>query len=100
MPLATNADAILAALIEEGPLPATETLAHPTGVLIWRSGFVPRFRRIEADEARYLDALASGLSFAALCEARVGDLGEEAGVTAAGQLLARWASDELCRVTP
>ena len=99
LPLATNADAILAALLGEEPLPAAETMAQPAAVLVWRAGFVPRFRRIEADEAQFIPALAVGLGFAALCEALVGAQEEAAGIAAAGQLLARWAADELCRVS-
>ena len=96
--LATNADLILAALASGEAVPEAELLPDPATVLIWRADFVPRFRRAEPDEAELIAALASGVTFAALCETLVAAHGEQAGITAAGQILARWAGDEFCQV--
>jgi hypothetical protein len=50
------------------PVPAHRTLARPGSCLIWRDGLVTRYRSLQADERAALGAVASGATFAALCE--------------------------------
>lgn len=90
--VATNAAEILAALIDEGEPPAARALPEPQAVLVWRLGFVPRFRAFQAGD----EFLQDNLYFAELCAKLVEELGEEAGIAQAGAALARWAGEELC----
>ena len=92
--LSTNAAEILATLIDEAEPPAARALPAPQAVLVWRIGFVPRFRPCTMEDERLL----GGVNFAELCAALVSELGEEAGVASAGGALARWAGEELCRL--
>lgn len=55
--------------VKEGhPVPGHRTLARPGSCLIWRDGLVTRYRSLQADESAALSAVASGATFAALCE--------------------------------
>ena len=92
--LATNAAEVLAALIDGAEPPAAFALSAPQAVLVWRIGYVPRFRPCTMEDERLL----GGLNFAELCAALVSELGEEDGIAHAGSALARWASEELCRL--
>ncbi|MGF7151093.1 hypothetical protein FHS96_004754 [Sphingomonas zeicaulis] len=94
---ATNADCIWSALAAGHEPPAPRRLAVSGALLVWRQGFVPRFRAIEADEQTALIHAHAGLPFAALCTAAVEKLGEEAGIAQAGQWLGRWVSEGLVR---
>ena len=91
--LATNAAEILAALIDGVEPPAARALPTPQAVLVWRLGFVPRFRPAKPEEERLLP----GLRFSDLCAAMVHEHGTDAGIAHAGATLARWAGEELCR---
>lgn len=94
--LRTNADAILSALFAEDAPPHPETRADPLPLLVWREGFAPRFRRLEADELRLFAQASDGLSFAALCNDLAEALGPDTGIGRAGTLLARWAGEGSC----
>jgi hypothetical protein len=65
LPLATNADAIWAAI----PDTIVAPVASPGIVLVWREGLEPRFRRLPEGEAALLAALAGGQAFGPACEA-------------------------------
>lgn len=94
-PFATNAAAIWSALSAEEMPPAAQRLSEPATMIVWRKGLVSCFRTAEAGEGRALELAGSGASFGALCAALVEDLGEEAGIAAAGALLGRWIGDGL-----
>ncbi|MBS0253680.1 MAG: putative DNA-binding domain-containing protein [Proteobacteria bacterium] len=88
----TNAAEILAALIDEGEPPTARALTEPQAVLVWRLGYVPRFRPLQAGD----EFLQGELRFAELCARLVNQMGEEEGIALAGAALARWAGEELC----
>lgn len=96
--IATNADAILAAMTAGETPPAAEGTETPAAILIWRQDFIPRFRPMEAEEWPLFGAAAPGISFADLCAAFANRLGTEQGVARAGTLLARWAGEGSCRL--
>lgn len=89
--LATNADAIWLALAqqEETPAPARDTAT----VMVWRQGFEPVMRRIDAEEAMMLDASLSGRTFAEICALLAETRDEAEAVTCAGTVLGRWISE-------
>lgn len=86
----TNAMAIWSALQDQAPAPQSEMLGAPAGLVAWRQGFMSRPRQIDAIEHAALLWLHADGRFGALCDALVEQLGEEAGVARAGQLLAEW----------
>lgn len=94
-PVRTNTVAIWHALDQDQPPPAAEPLPEPTWLLIWRKGWQPHFRTIQAAEHAALSQLQTGASFADVCA----DLAEqfsdqEAAAVAAGSLRT-WLQDEL-----
>ena len=94
-PVRTNTVAIWHALDQEQTPPTAEPLPEPTWLLIWRKGWQPHFRTIQAAEHAALTELQAGASFAEVCA----DLGEqfsdqEAAAVAADSLRT-WLQDEL-----
>lgn len=92
--LQCNAPALAAALAGGRALPALR--AHAPGHwLVWRSvdGGV-QWRRLDADEAAALDAVAAGEPFARLCE-RMTAFHGDGGALRAASLLKRWLADGL-----
>ena len=71
--------------------PPVETGA---AVRVWRKGLQPHFRMIDADEARGLNDLMSGETFAGLC-AEMSGQGTADPVEQAAAMLAVWLQDEL-----
>lgn len=87
----TNADDVWSALQEEtASVPDGEMLAAPGGLVVWRRGFHSRLRRLDADDYAALCVTLADGHFESMCETLVKRLGEEAGVTRAGSLLADW----------
>ncbi len=93
--LTTNAASIWSALTAGGEPPAAATLAVPSPLLIWRSGFTSCFRTMDADEAAALAAAAAGETYEMICARLVARHGEEGGVDRAGKLLGQWLRDGL-----
>jgi hypothetical protein len=62
----------------------------PVGWAIWRPALVSEFRSLDADEAWALDALASGQTFAALCEGLCRWVDAESAPARAAGLLRGW----------
>lgn len=93
--LTTNAEAIWSALWQEAPVPEAMMLAEAGGLLVWRRQFTSRLRQVSDLELQALWQLQADGSFAALCEFLVARLGDEAGVTQAGEYLATWLGSEL-----
>lgn len=91
----TNAGAIWSALSAEETPPAAQPLPEPATMIVWRRAFISCFRTAEAGEGRALDLARDDASFGALCAALIEDLGEDAGIAAAGTLLGRWIGDGL-----
>lgn len=94
-PLRHNTVAIWHALDQEQTPPAAVALPEPTWLLIWRKGWQPHFRTLNAIEHAVLSRLHAGASFAGVCAA----LGEQSTDQQATQLAAAslrvWLQDEL-----
>lgn len=94
-PASTNAGAIWSALAAESDPPAAALLPAEAAMLVWRQDFTPCFRTIEADERDALELVLAGAPFAALCEALIARLGQDAGIARAGGLLGQWLEQGL-----
>jgi hypothetical protein len=95
LPATTNAASLYWAMKEGGERPDAEMLAEPSGLVVWRQGYVSCLRTVDAFEHQALLQMQANGSFGALCETLVERLGEEAGVASAGALLANWIGSEL-----
>lgn len=93
--LATNATAILSALVEGAEPPGATCLPEQGAVLVWRKDETAHFRAIDQIEHQALLSIRGGMRFAALCALLVEALGEDDGVARAGELLGRWLADGL-----
>lgn len=93
VPVRSNAAAIWSAIRAEEAPPAAEILPEPAHLALWRAGFSPSFRTLEADEATGLRAISGGATFAALCQSLAERMGEEAGPALAGAWLGQWIGD-------
>ncbi len=80
--------------IEGGEAFMPPSVAAGAAVRVWRKGLQPHFRMIDADEARGLNDLMTGGTFAGLC-AELSAQGTEDAVERAGAMLAVWLQDEL-----
>jgi hypothetical protein len=95
LPATTNAADLYWAMKEGGERPEAEMLAEPSGLIVWRQGYVSCLRTVDALEHEALVQVQANGSFAALCDALVERLGEDEGVARAGALLAHWIGSEL-----
>lgn len=94
--LNTNAADIRMALAEGQVPPFAQEQQEPNTVLVWRLDGICRLRRLDADEAAMLEMLANRpLPFGQLCDQAIARWGEEKGILAVGQWLARWVGDGL-----
>ena len=91
----TNVSEIGSAIRAGETPPAVVQWQAPSSIVIWRDGFVPRFRALDADEASAIDLLRSGRTFSEVCLALVGRYGEKRGPVIAGSWLGRWLSDHM-----
>ncbi len=89
----SNAAAIWQALDRGDDPCAAQIGSDAVSILVWRCELAPCFRELAPDEARLMAALDAGLPFTTMCSLLERELGEEAAVARAGQLLARWADD-------
>ena len=94
-PIRFNSVAIWHALDQERAPPAAEPLPAPTWLLIWRKGWQPHFRTIQAAEHAALMQVQGGASFAQVCA----DLGEQfsdqEAASVAAESLRTWLLDEM-----
>lgn len=96
LPLSTNAAEIWMALADERAPPVAWEQQAPSAVLVWRLDGICRLCRLEADEAAMLTWLICGpVLFEHICERAVARWGEEKGILAIGQGLARWVGEGL-----
>ena len=91
--LACNAPALVEAHAREHALPTLRD-APTADWLLWRSDGDVHWRRLDADEADLLRAVADGESFGQLCE-RAGAFHSDQGPLRAASLLKRWLADGL-----
>ncbi|MEX0807688.1 MAG: DNA-binding domain-containing protein [Dongiaceae bacterium] len=73
--------------------PATVAARAPH--LVWRIGLDVKLRPIEPDEAAALDAVATGQTFADICELLAGHVGPDRAAMRAATLLERWVSTDM-----
>jgi len=86
----TNAEAIWSALYDGSPPPEAAMLDVAGGIIVWRRDFTCELKQIDAIEFAALNLLRDDDRFHVLCDFLVEHLGEEAGVSRAGELLAHW----------
>ena len=94
-PLRYNTVSIWHALDQEQAPPTAEALPEPSWLLIWRKGWQPHFRTIQAVEQAALSQLHGGASFAAVCAALGEQFSDQEAATVAGESLGTWLQDEL-----
>lgn len=94
-PVTTNAGAIWSAISGGNQPPAASFPSEPASIIVWRSGFAPSFRTLEAAEAEALALMLEGRNFGALCVDLVARFGEERGPALAGAFLGQWLADGL-----
>lgn len=82
--------------LTDGDTPPEALPLLPGGhLIIWRKGFSPHFRIIEAAEAKALATVAAGKQFGELCVAFAEELEPEGAMAQVGALLGRWVQDGL-----
>lgn len=94
-PLRFNSVSIWHAIDQEQAPPAAEPLPAPTWLLIWRKGWQPHFRTIQAAEHAALAQLQGGESFAQVCAALGEQFSDQAAASVAAERLRTWVQDEL-----
>ena len=94
-PLRFNTVNIWHAIDQEQAPPAAEPLAHPTWLLIWRKGWQPHFRTIQAAEHAALLQLQDGASFAQVCAALSEQFSDQEAARVAAGSLRTWLRDEM-----
>lgn len=94
-PLTTNAADIWSALQAGGNVPEARMLEESAGIVVWRRGYVSRFRVLDQDELTAFGSARGQGGFEAMCVGLAGRLGEGAGVAKAGALLANWLANEM-----
>lgn len=94
-PALTNAGAIWEALADGSPCPASEMLAEPGGLLVWRRGHQCVLRRLDGLEYDALSRLRRGGSFGGLCDWLAARVGQARCVERAGAFLGGWLAGRL-----
>ncbi|KQX20707.1 MULTISPECIES: HvfC/BufC N-terminal domain-containing protein [unclassified Sphingomonas] len=91
----TNAAAIWSALSAGEMPPPARRLDEPAALIVWRQGYAPCFRTIDARERRLLAQARAGRTFGDLCASLTDELGARGGIAAAGAVLGQWLRDGL-----
>ncbi|RDK08592.1 DNA-binding domain-containing protein [Cupriavidus lacunae] len=91
----TNAQDLWTALNDGTPVPDSEMLEAPAGLIVWRRAFGCYLNLVDALELDALRQVQADGRFEALCEWLVTRLGEDEGIDAAGAMLARWLGNGL-----
>lgn len=94
-PAHSNAAAIWSALAAGEMPPAAQQLPVPQTLLVWRQGFTPCFRTIDATERDAIRQIRAGATFADLCQTQMLALDETDGLARAAAFLGQWFSDGL-----
>lgn len=84
-------DDLWSAIEDDEPHPAPRQ--EPRTMLVWRRGLDVKHRTLDADEATLAATLATGTTFAALCD-QLGGLHGDAAAPRAVELLLRWLAGE------
>ncbi len=93
--LRSNAPDLWRAAIREKKRAAPKGRRRAAPWLVWRKGFEPFYRKLAADEAWALEALARGRDFAALCSGLRRWAGEAGAAQRGAQLLRNWLAQGL-----
>ncbi len=93
--------ALWRAIADETAPPSDLSLTTPAHLIVWRQGFSPHFKVVDAAERAALDAIASGCTFGELCACHAAQMGEAQAVTKIGGWLGQWIGlGLLARVGP
>ena len=87
---ATNAAEIWTALKNEAPPLKPMRLPEPQAILVWREGFMARFKPLSTEEAMMWDEAAKGVRFSVLCEMVATFAGEDEAELRAASYLKDW----------
>lgn len=93
VPVTTNCGAIWSAIAAGEDVPPAQMLPEPGWIRVWRVELQPHFATIETAEMKAIRLVASGLSFARLCDRLAEEANVETAVETAGQYLASWIQD-------
>lgn len=94
-PLHYNSVSIWHALDQEYTPPFAERLPESAWLLIWRKGWQPHFRTLDAVEHAALLQLQVGASFAEVCAALGEQFSDQEAASVAAEGLRTWLQDEL-----
>lgn len=94
-PLRFNTVNIWHALDQEQVPPVDAVLPEPTWLLIWRKGWQPHFRTIQAAEHAALVQLRDGASFAQVCAELSEQFSDQEAASVAAESLSAWLQDEM-----
>jgi len=86
----TNAAEIWTALKNETAPPKPTRLPEPQALLVWREGFMARFKPLTTEEAMMWDEAAKGVRFSVLCEMVATFAGEDEAELRAASYLKSW----------
>ncbi|HEY9099182.1 MAG TPA: DNA-binding domain-containing protein [Thiobacillus sp.] len=95
MPVRFNSVNIWHALDQEQAPPVAEPVATSTWLLIWRKGWQPHFRTLQAAEHAALEQLQAGASFAQVCADLAEQFSDAEAASVAAEGLRTWLQDEL-----
>ncbi len=87
---ATNAAEIWTALKNGAPPLKPVRLPEPQAILVWREGFMARFKPLSTEEAMMWDEAAKGVRFSVLCEMVATFAGEDEAELRAASYLKDW----------
>ena len=87
---ATNAAEMWTALKDEEPPIKPVRLPEPQAILVWRDGFMARFKPLSAEEAMMWNEAANGVRFSVLCEMVATFAGEDEAELRAASYLKDW----------
>ena len=97
----TQCAALWRAIADETAPPNDLLLPAPAYLIVWRQGFSPHFKVVDAAEYAALQAVASGCTFGALCARHAAEIGDAEAVTRIGSWLGQWIGvGLLARVVP
>lgn len=94
-PLRFNSVDIWHALDQAHIPPAAEPLSRPAWLLIWRKGWQPHFRILQAAEHAALRQLQDGASFAQVCAGLAERFSDQEAARVAAESLRIWLQDEM-----
>lgn len=94
-PLRYNSVSIWHALDQDKTPPVSEKLSESGWLLVWRKGWQPHFRTINAIENAALLQLLQGTPFAEVCDALINEFSQTEAAIVAADSLRNWLNDEL-----